>query len=143
VLLGIGLLKKDSLLKRNALYIGKSVLISGGIAVLLKYAFQRDRPFITYPYIQNVTSGGSPSFPSGHATNAFALATSVSMAYPKWYVVAPAYLWAGAVGYSRMDLGVHYPSDILAAAIIGSGTSYLCYKANKWLHKRTTQKANP
>ncbi len=140
VLLSVGLLKKDSSLKKKALYIGSSVLVSAGISTILKYAVNRDRPFITYPFLQNITEGGSPSFPSGHTTDAFALATSVSIAYPKWYIVTPAYLWAGAVAYSRMDLGVHYPSDVLAAAIIGTGTSYLCYKANKWLVKRKIQK---
>jgi membrane-associated phospholipid phosphatase len=140
VLLSIALIKKDSSLKRNTIYIGTSVVVSTGISTILKYAVNRDRPFVTYPFLQNVTEGGSASFPSGHTTDAFSLATSISIAYPKWYVIVPAYLWAGAVGYSRMDLGVHYPSDVLAGAIIGSATSYLFYKTNKWLNKSKKQK---
>jgi membrane-associated phospholipid phosphatase len=83
--------------------------------------------WIIYSDIQNVTSGLDPSFPSGHTSMAFSLATSVSLAYPKWYVIFPSYLWAGAVGYSRMDLGVHYPSDVLFGAALGAGSAYLCH----------------
>ena len=80
------------------------------------------------------TNGRSPSFPSGHTSGAFSFATSLTIACPKWYIAGPAYIWAGAVGYSRMDLGVHYPSDVLAGAIIGVGSAYLCYKGQQWLN---------
>lgn len=139
-LLGIGLLKKDSILKQNAWNIGTTVVISVAISTALKYTTNRDRPFVTYPFIQKLTEGGSPSFPSGHTTEAFALATSLSIAYPKWYVIAPSFVWASAVGYSRIDLGVHYPSDVLAGAILGSGSAYLSYKLNKWINKKYPSK---
>ena len=133
---GIGLLQKDSLLTRKGLYIGASILVAGGVSTVLKYSIKRERPFYTYPDIQKLTSGGSPSFPSGHTSDAFSVATSLSLAFPQWYVIAPAFTWAGAVGYSRMHLGVHYPSDVLAGAIIGAGSAYLCHKVNYWLAHR-------
>jgi hypothetical protein len=102
----------------------------------LKYSIKRDRPFITYKDIQKETSGGGYSLPSGHTADAFATATSLSIAFPKWYVIAPSFIWASAVGYSRMDLGVHYPTDVLAGAITGSGSAYLTYKLNKWINKK-------
>lgn len=136
VLFGYGLIKKDSVSKHNGLYIGASVVAAGGMAYILKYTVDRPRPYITYPDIENVTTESSPSFPSGHTSFAFAMATSVSIAYPKWYIIAPAYLWAGAVGYSRLDLGVHYLSDVLMGAIIGAGSAYLCYKGQQWLYKK-------
>jgi membrane-associated phospholipid phosphatase len=83
--------------------------------------------------VQNIAGGGSYSFPSGHTSDAFALATSVTVAYPKWYIIAPAFTWATAVGYSRMHLGVHYPKDVIAGAIVGAGSAYLSCKINKWL----------
>ena len=136
VLFGYGLLKKDSVTKYNGMYIGASVIVASGTSYLLKYIVNRPRPYVTYPDIDNVTSEGSPSFPSNHTSAAFGLATSVSIVYPKWYIIAPSYIWAGAVGYSRMDLGVHYPSDVLMGALIGAGSAYLCYKGQQWLYKK-------
>jgi membrane-associated phospholipid phosphatase len=49
--------------------------------------------------------------------------------------VVPAYTWASAVGYSRMHLGVHYPSDVLAGALLGAGSAWVTYKLNKWLQQ--------
>jgi membrane-associated phospholipid phosphatase len=102
----------------------------------MKQGFKRERPFKTYPELDKQSDGGSYSFPSGHTSSAFANATALSIAFPKWYVIAPSFVWASAVGYSRMDLGVHYPSDVLAGAIVGSGSAYLTYKINKWMNKK-------
>ncbi|RYD90466.1 MAG: phosphatase PAP2 family protein, partial [Sphingobacteriales bacterium] len=52
------------------------------------------------------------------------------------YVTVPAYAWAGSVAYSRMYLGKHYPSDIVAGAIVGVGTGYATHWLNKKLFKR-------
>ncbi len=133
---GIGLLKKDSALTRKGLYMSATFVVASGISVVMKYGINRERPFVTYPFIEKMTDAGSPSFPSGHTSSAFAAATSLSLAFPKWYVIAPSFIWASGVGYSRMHLGVHYPSDVLAGAIIGAGSAYVCHYANKWLAKR-------
>jgi membrane-associated phospholipid phosphatase len=53
----------------------------------LKLALKRDRPFVTFPYLDKQAEAGSYSFPSGHTSSAFALATSMSLACPRWYVV--------------------------------------------------------
>jgi membrane-associated phospholipid phosphatase len=73
------------------------------------------------------------SFPSGHTSNAFVTATSLSLNFKKWYVILPTYAWATAVGYSRMHMGVHYPSDVFAGAIVGAGSALITYKANQWI----------
>jgi len=111
---------------RNLDYSFRGITNSAIFSNILKYTVNRPRPFITYPFLEKVTSGGSLSFPSGHTCDAFTLATSVSIACPKWYVITPSYGWAGSKAYSRMDLGVQYPSDVLAGAIIGVGSAYLC-----------------
>ena len=125
-----GLLAHDSTAKRNSYVMGASLAASGIITIGLKYSIQRKRPFVTYPDIIKKSAAGSYSFPSGHTSSAFATATALSLAYPKWYVIAPSFLWASAVGYSRMELGVHYPSDVLVGALIGIGSSFLMYKVN-------------
>jgi membrane-associated phospholipid phosphatase len=111
---------------------GAGLAASALLTVGMKYGIDRPRPFVTYPHlITQKDKAGSYSFPSGHTSSAFATATSVSLLYPKWYVIAPSLLWAGAVGYSRMELGVHYPSDVLVGALVGVGSSYLMWKVNK------------
>lgn len=137
---GTGLIEKDKTIQKKGLVMGASFLTATIISTGMKHAINRTRPFVTYPDIQKVASGGSPSFPSGHTSDAFATATSLSLAFPKWYVIAPSYVYASAVGYSRMHLGVHYPSDVLAGAIIGVGSAYLCYKAQKWINHKKRNK---
>ena len=136
----IGLIRHDDQLIRNACVTIAAVAINEGITEVLKYSVNRDRPFITYPDITRKSSVRSPSFPSGHTSNAFALATSLSLSYPKWYIIASSYTWAGTVAFSRMDLGVHYPSDVLAGALIGAGSAWLTHAVNKKLNKKPWEK---
>ncbi|MFV8346137.1 phosphatase PAP2 family protein [Flavobacterium sp. ZB4P13] len=140
IMYSVGLIKKDSAIKKQAIFIGETFLVNAFITTALKHTMKRDRPFETYPDIDQATSAVESSFPSGHTSLAFATATSLSIAYPKWYVIAPSFVWAGTVGYSRMHLGVHYSSDVFAGAIIGSGSAYLSYKVNKWINKKRSGK---
>jgi len=121
--------------KRKPLVALCAVVTCGAITTGLKYAVNRPRPFVTYPDIIKKGNAGSKSFPSGHTSSAFALATSISLEYPKWYFVAPSFIWSTTVGYSRMRLGVHYPTDVFAGAIVGAG----CAWASWWLNKKIFQ----
>ncbi len=137
---GIGLIEKDESLKKKSLEIGVVVAATVVETYALKYIVKRPRPYVTYPDINAVDTEGSPSFPSGHTSGAFALATSLSLNYPKWYVVVPSFAWAGLTGYSRMYLGVHYPTDVLAGAALGAGTAWLGWKVNKAWQKKMNKK---
>ena len=116
--------------------VGTNFIVTFG----LKYSVNRTRPYITYPELQPYKHNKDASFPSGHTSFSFNTATSLTILFPKWYVAVPAYAWAGSVGYSRMYLGMHYPTDVLAGAIIGAGTAILADKGNKWLqhHRKKT-----
>jgi membrane-associated phospholipid phosphatase len=134
--LGYGHLRGDKGARDN----GYELLINIGISQLvseaLKITINRKRPADKYPneiFVNSVTHGGS--FPSGHTSLAFATATTMALEYRKWYIVLPAYLWAGSVAYSRMYLGAHYPSDVLGGIIIGIGSGYLSHWLTKKLFK--------
>lgn len=131
ILVATGWFSRDSLLFRNGIIAAEAFAVNVFVTTALKYSINRDRPYETYAFISPETNENTPSFPSGHTSTAFATATSLSLTFKKWYVALPAYSWATAVGYSRMHLGVHYPSDVLVGALIGAGTAALTYKLNE------------
>lgn len=126
----------DKQLFKDAVYVGTSVAGTFVLTYGMKYLFDRERPYERYPHrVHPFSTESSPSFPSGHTATAFALATSLSIKYPKWYVIAPSAVWACSVGVSRMNEGVHYPTDVLAGAAIGAGCAVLNIYVNRWLNK--------
>lgn len=128
--------KHDKQLFKDAVYVGTSVAGTFILTYGLKYLVDRDRPYERYPdRVHPFSLENSPSFPSGHTATAFALATSLSIKYPKWYVIAPSAVWACSVGISRMNEGVHYPTDVLAGAAIGAGCAVANVYINRWLNK--------
>jgi membrane-associated phospholipid phosphatase len=123
-------------MRQKSYEVAGAIFLTVGETYLLKLAIARDRPYITYPDIRNLATESNLSFPSGHTSAAFAVATSLSLNYPKWYVTVPSFLWASSVGYSRMREGVHYPTDVLGGMVLGIGTAWLSHEGMKWLNKR-------
>lgn len=136
-----GFILHDKKMKQDALYIGAAFLASTLVTKSVKHIVNRQRPFAKYPFIvKRADSEAGLSFPSGHTSAAFCTATSVSLRYRKWYVIAPAYIFAASVGWARMYQGVHYPSDVLAGALVGAASAWLGYKAQKWIAGKKDQK---
>ena len=88
--------------------------------VFLKNVVSRPRPFQTYPdaVLLLVPEPGSWSFPSGHSASSFAAATVLFAHYRRWG--AGALVLAGLIALSRVFLFVHYPTDVLAGAALGT-----------------------
>ncbi len=82
---------------------------AGVVTPLIKRAAGRERP----------SGSDNRSFPSGHATNAFAAATAIAAHYDGWVVPTIVYTLASGVAISRLNDHVHWPSDVIAGALIG------------------------
>jgi len=96
-----------------------SLLSSHIVTPVLKQAISRKRP-----------NGGDESFPSNHATQAFAVASVVAAHYDQWWIDATAYGLASAVGYARMHHRAHYLSDVVGGAVIGTSIGRLMVRTN-------------
>ena len=134
--LATGIITHDPQLKRKSLEVFGAIIVELAISEAMKVSFNRMRPGEKYPdEIFPYRKIHGKSFPSGHSSLAFSAAASLSIQCRKWYVTVPAYIWAASVGYSRVYLGEHYPSDVLGGAAVGIGSAYLSH----WLNKKLFQ----
>lgn len=103
---------------------------------LIKNLVARPRPFVTFPELRILIPTPSEfSFPSGHTSGSFAAAAVFYCHLPKKLGVL-AILLAGLIGLSRLYVGVHYPTDVLAGALTGVLLSYLA----QWIVDRCEKK---
>jgi len=120
VVLIASIVKRSKLLRRHFFTLAVVLIVVAAVTQGMKTIISRERPFNTYPFIEKLTDGGDSSFPSGHTLEAFAVAAALSFLFSKKKTVLLVYIWAVLVAYSRMALGVHYPSDVLAGMLIGT-----------------------
>jgi len=91
---------------------------------VLKNSLQRRRPPEAIPSFTSVIVASDRfSFPSGHTAAAFLLASNTCLHYGA--TSAPLFVWASAVGLSRVILGVHFPTDIIAGMVLGTSIAWL------------------
>jgi membrane-associated phospholipid phosphatase len=131
-----GLIHDNKALKQKAAYTAAAILFNTASTTVLKNVVKRERPYNTYTGIFPDKIESDYAFPSGHTSSAFATATSLAIATKKWYVAVPAFVWSAGVGYSRIYLGQHYPSDVIMGALVGSSSALICHWATKQLAKR-------
>ncbi len=132
------------------LVIGITILLSDQISSeLIKKTVGRLRP-CREPSLQNtvrtlIHCGGGYSFPSSHAANHFAVAMQLFLLFRlEWsrYYFVLLFLWASLIAYSQVYVGVHYPSDVLAGALLGVLVAAFVYFIaiaikNKWQPNRS------
>lgn len=90
---------------------------------LLKAAVARVRPYNALPGIKVAKAEKDYSFPSGHTAASFTTAITISAFFPALSLVCLSL--AAFIGYSRVYIGVHYPSDVVAGSVIGGLTTVL------------------
>lgn len=130
---------------RVALLIAVATAGGQGLNATLKYGFARERPEATLHLVEV----RSPSFPSGHSmaasifyiTSGALLARTAKRRREKFYLMASALLLTFAVGFSRVYLGVHYPTDVLAGWCAGAAWAILCWFFADWLARRGALRA--
>jgi hypothetical protein len=139
---GVGWLGNSPREKDTAMMLTEALALSGAWTGALKLAFGRQRPREsearasdwTGPFSVFQESGSNKlyeSFPSGHATGAFALATILAKQYPARHIVpALAYTGAAVMAYSRMTVQAHWLSDVVVGGLIGYATANQVWNAN-------------
>jgi membrane-associated phospholipid phosphatase len=101
-------------------------------ASILKPYFARVRPCNDanwFGYIRPlVPLSRGYSFPSSHASNHFGLSVFIITTLSRYYkyIIPASLLWAGSIAYAQVYVGVHYPLDVLAGALLGTWVGYLC-----------------
>ena len=105
--------------------------------VVLKNLVMRPRPFVTHTDLTALLVPEDPwSFPSGHTLSSFAAASALYFFHHKTGFLA--FLLAAAIAFSRLYASVHYPTDVLAGAVIG----VLCGIIAAWLTDRVTDQCH-
>lgn len=115
--------------KAGALALGAMVLGLIVTNLTIKPLISRPRPWLDWPIVPLVTEKDPNSFPSGHTCAAFAAGLSWARALPWKWGRAAALVLAAMMGLSRLYVGVHYPSDVLTGAVIGSLCAWIVWKA--------------
>ena len=117
------LTKQRRVLGRLALLYG----IQSGILYGLKFLIQRQRPLYFLEMASKLSKGPGeildPSFPSGHAVYAFMMATLLAHWFPRSQIIF--FLLAGFIGWTRIYLGLHYPTDVIVGGLLGYGITRL------------------
>ena len=145
ILLGVVLLVAGIVQKRKSgngekIWQGISLLLCLGTTALvcnlwLKPAVARIRPYDLLGFPILIPPLADFSFPSGHTSASFAAATALDAIHTRWRIES-SHL-AACMGFSRMYLGVHFPSDVVAGALIGFGMSRLTlFLIQKWQTKQ-------
>lgn len=110
------------------------------VNLTIKPLVARARPWLVIENFVNLVEEHDPnSFPSGHTNAAFAFAIAVCMSTPKKWMKIAAVCMAAVMGLSRLYVGVHFPSDVLAGAAVGS----LCGLAGAWVVKKVWERFSP
>lgn len=138
-LAGLSRANKNYYDENSAVLLGLSEITSTLLTASIKYTVKRDRPYVNLKNVY-LNKDNSPtdrySFPSGHTAMAFSIATLLTLRYPdKPAIIAGSFLYAGLIGYGRIYLGVHYPSDVLGGMLIGAGSAALIYSLRKEIIK--------
>lgn len=119
-----------TLRQKTAIVAAAAALLALGINQIVIHVWQRPRPYVAHPTVLLLHATGDPSFPSDHA--AFCFAIAIVVVFLSWRTGVWALLFAGAVAFSRVYVGEHYVTDVLAGALIGVACGASLYTMRRW-----------
>lgn len=123
--------------KAGALALAAMLLNLGLVNGILKPLVERARPWLVVEGLEPLLkSSDRHSFPSGHTSAAFAFAVAVCATIDRRWVRITALCAAALMGWSRLYVGVHFPTDVLAGALFGSLCGFVAVWLCRWLEKR-------
>lgn len=113
--------------RRIAVAAGLSAVLALAVGKVISEIVDRARPFVVHPHSVHLFSGhaADPGFPSDHATGAFAVAMAIWLRNRRWGTVA--LLAAALLSVGRVAIGVHFPGDVGAGAVLGCAAALLLY----------------
>ena len=102
---------------------GFSAALALGIAQIIVHLWERPRPYVAHADAAHlfIQASPDPSFPSDHATAAFAIAVSLLLRHRRIGILA--IIMATVLSLARVAVGTHYPGDVLAGALLGSAVA--------------------
>jgi undecaprenyl-diphosphatase len=117
--------------QRLVVYSVSAALLGLAAAQIIGHLWLRDRPYLVHPAHLIIPPSADASFPSDHAVGGFGLATPFLIARRRlgWVLVAI----AGLLAFCRVAAGTHYPSDVVAGAVVGATAAVVIWNARDWI----------
>lgn len=137
VLIPLGLLLFKKTRKAGFYLLASYILCLVLSSYIIKPLVMRVRPFLAVAGLERIGNipGGS-SFPSSHTTSVFSIAFMLVWLKKKvWWI--PSFIYASAVAFSRLYLGVHYPTDVVGGILTALIGSWIVFKVGSWIEKKT------
>jgi undecaprenyl-diphosphatase len=123
IILGWILTRQRKVLRRLVLLYA----IQSAVIYSLKFLVKRERPLFFLDMASKLSKGPGeildPSFPSAHSAYAFMMATLLAFWFPRYRILF--FIIAGFIGWTRIYLGLHYPTDVMVGGILGYGITRL------------------
>lgn len=123
----------DRAVRRGVVRVLLAMVCAWALARLGQHLWPMPRPFALGLGTQWLSHGNSGGFPSTHASVAFAFALAAAAVVRRWYFALALLLVAALVAWSRICLGLHFPSDVLAGVGVGLASAWL----SGWMFRRS------